>query len=262
MKTIDRTQGADQYRYSKRWRLERARGITRLKDAAKTVAQIETLRAKGWSLRGIAEASGTSVQSLSLVANGKQKNVHRDTETAVLALREEDIFTRSNIDGFVPNIGARRRLQALMAIGYRHSDLSPLVGFSTGTMNHQVGDWISKTKHDAMKRVYDELWQTPGPAPATSLARVAKAGYLPPLAWDDDTIDDPNHVPVLTVERGERRESNKEIFVEEVLFLRDSGANRWEIARRLGMDWHSVERRLERYERHDLIKVIPAGEAA
>lgn len=148
-----------------------------------------------------------------------------------------------------------------MAIGWRHSDLTPLAGFNTGTMNHQVGDWISQEKHDAMKRVYEQLWNTEGPATAKSLTRVARAGYLPPMAWDDDSIDDPHHMPVLELDGG-KREMNKATLFEEVEFLSRTGANRGEIAKRLGTTWNSLERRLDRFQRRDLIRLIPVGEAA
>lgn len=252
---------ADAYLYHKQWRIERAKGHRRVVPAEPTVTHVKALRAKGWSLRGIGEASGAPVQTISRALLGHQLNVHRDTEKAILALRPDDIFTRPNRAGFVPNIGARRRLQALMAIGWRHSDLTPLTGFRTAVMNHQVGDWISQEKHDAMKRVYEQLWNTRGPA--TSLARAAKAGYLPPMAWDDDTIDDPNYTPEPEAATEDKRIVKRKAFIENIEFLLQIGENRDGIAAALDASWEAVERRLDRYDRRDLIpahdrEAIPA----
>jgi hypothetical protein len=49
-------------------------------------------------------------------------------------------------------------------------------------------------------RVYDELAMTPGPSTRARDA-AARRGWVPPLAWDDDEIDDPQARPA----RGPRR---------------------------------------------------------
>ncbi|WP_295694431.1 hypothetical protein, partial [Lapillicoccus sp.] len=57
-------------------------------------------------------------------------------------------------------------------------------------------DRISARAWRQVRQVYDRLSMTPGPSP-TARARAAARGYAPPLAWDDDTIDDPRALPDL-----------------------------------------------------------------
>jgi hypothetical protein len=91
----------------------------------------------------------------------------------------------------VPAIGTHRRIQALMANGWSVDQIMDRAGY------RKSGNWI---KYDAttlhvntaakIAEVYNELWDKPGPSKWTrTWAR--NQGYLPPLAWDDDTIDDP-----------------------------------------------------------------------
>jgi len=235
--------------YHKRWRVERARGMKRTTSPARAEAHVRALVAAGMSLRGIADASGTTPTVISHLNRGMKTRLTVRVEEKILAARAADVFNRPNRDGFVPNIGARRRVQALLAIGWRHTDLTPLAGFNTGTMNHQAGDWISRTKHDAMKRVYDQLWNQPGPAGASGRARVVKAGYAPPLAWDDDTIDDPTAIPAGIVD------ANKTAGrIEDIEFLITTGTSWDEIGPRLGLTEDAAEKFLYRAGRQDLIK--------
>lgn len=233
---------------AKRWRVERARGLKRTTSATRAQIHVQSLVANGMSVRAIGEVAGVTPSVISQLSRGTRTSVAVRTETAILAVGLEEVMGRANPLGFVPNIGARRRLRALMAIGWRHSDLTPMVGFNTGNLNHQIGNWISRAKHDAMKAVYEQLWNTPGPAPETSRARIRNAGYLPPMAWDDETIDDPLYEPDLG-------DGQKNLVDAEVEFLITAGCPRHEIAARLGYECpETLERWLYRQDRGDLVR--------
>ena len=87
--------------------------------------------------------------------------------------------------------GTRRRLQALARMGWSYSHLAPMFGVS-----HQaVSSWTkTATVHRSTRlrvcAVYDELWDVPGPS-AKSRRLGELYGWAPPLAFDDDNIDDP-----------------------------------------------------------------------
>lgn len=78
---------------------------------------------------------------------------------------------------------------------------------------------------------------TPGPSNRVR-ARAARAGWAPPLAWDDN-IDDPDAVPDLgrTVETG-----------AIVIDLRSDGLPDSRIAEVLGIKVDSVQQAARRYE--------------
>lgn len=247
--------------YMKRWRIEHDRGLTRTTTPQRSEDHIRQLISQhGVSIRSIADAAGISPGTISLLNRGKQTTIKRTYEAKILAVTAEKIFNRSLATGFVPNIGARRRLQALMAIGWRHQDLTKRVGFNTGTMMHQRGDYISQFKHEAVRKVYDQLWNVQGPADGRSMTRVAKAGYAPPMAWDDETIDDPAATPDLgspvtgrgRPTKGSTRVRKVDALAEDVDYLRRTGAGIEEIEQRTGKRWNDIRSELHRAGHRDV----------
>lgn len=251
---------SDSPQWRKQWKIEHHQGKRRILGPEKAQAHVQALvQNNGLTLRGIAEAAGISPFIVSDLNRGLKKLIHRDTEKAILSVTPEAVLARPNAVGLVPNIGGRRRIQALMAMGWRHQDLTPLLGLNTANIIHQQGDWFTKRKHDAIKDLYDRLWDKRGPATALSINRVIKAGYAPPLAWDDETIDDPKAQPNRGTDGARRGRPAKGVVpaadaqVEDVEFLVE-GAYDWSaITDRLGVDSRSLERMLYRKGRNDLV---------
>ncbi|MCR6647772.1 MAG: hypothetical protein NVV70_06385 [Cellulomonas sp.] len=182
--------------YHKRWRLDRELGRARLVPATRVRRHIEHLRAAGGSVRGIAECAGVAPTAVSRIASGRQPTTTAKVARAILSVRPESILARPHGPGFVPNLGARRRIQALLALGWTHAGITARMGTKTTSqlVLHQVGDWIARETHDAVVSAYAALAMTPGPSERTRRRAVAR-GYAPPLAWDDDNLDDPNAQP-------------------------------------------------------------------
>lgn len=95
---------------------------------------------------------------------------------------------------FVPRIGAARRIEALLALGWTHAHMRATSGVNTAVVLHQDGEWITVRNHARIVAMYDELSMTLGPS-ARTRGRVAKLGYAPPLAWDEEQIDNPKARP-------------------------------------------------------------------
>lgn len=252
-------QSSETYRWDKQWRLDRAHGQKRNTGPERAQAHVQDLISRyGVSARSIAEVAGTAGQLISELNRGVCHGVKVATEQRILAVRPQDIFNRPNARGHVPAVGARRRLQALMVMGWRHQDLIPMLGFLTTNLNHQAGDLISQQKHNAMKDLYDRLWNVNGPASPASLGRIAKAGYAPPLAWDDDGIDDPNAAPDLGAKvYGQGRTTagairRSDAIVEDTEFLLEDGCTWPEILTRLCIKEDALERLIQRAGRSDL----------
>lgn len=98
---------------------------------------------------------------------------------------------------YVDPTGTARRLQALAANGWGLSDIAPLIGVSSVAA---LGLWragghakLRPTTAARVRTVYDRIWDKPSPNRyAVKIRNIAQAnGWLPPLAWDDDSIDDP-----------------------------------------------------------------------
>ncbi|MEV8610193.1 hypothetical protein AB0383_20090 [Amycolatopsis sp. NPDC051373] len=135
--------------------------------------------------------------------------------------------------------GSRRRVQALASRGWSLPQIAARLGVDPTSLRvHQPNRrFIQKRNADAIKAVYDELWDQDPPTGTTQELRVAryaktwarKSGFMPPGAWDDDTIDDPDAQPDI----GEKVRANANAR-EEIVWLRSFGKTNEQIALHMG----------------------------
>lgn len=94
----------------------------------------------------------------------------------------------------VPILGTRRRVQALMRIGWPREEISYRLGYAQRTTVLKLinQDRCRATTAARVTALYRQLECTPGPSRRTA-GRAALLGYPPPIAWDD--IDDPDEQP-------------------------------------------------------------------
>lgn len=256
MKTQERR--CDSYAWQKRWRVERERGLKRTTGPERAQEHVQGLiRDYGVTSRAISEAAVISRTLINELERGICTGLLVTSEEKILAVRPQHLLDRLSPTSWVPNTGSKRRIQALHAIGWRHVDINPRLGFDARTVS-DARNLITKRKHDAIVRVYDQLWDRPGPSDK-GRRRAAKIGYAPPAAWDDDAIDDPNATPDLgAAVRGRGRPTEgtvraSDAQLEDVEFLVDQAIT-WEtIAERLEVEPKTLERMLHRKGRHDLV---------
>jgi hypothetical protein len=189
--------------YDKAWEIayhrDRAAGRRRYVPAHDTRARLQDLVHAHVPLRTIARAAGLSDTAVNHIVSGQHKRVRRNTAERVAALNLADVYDQAS--GLVPSVGAVRRVQALMALGWRKADLADQ-GVPAGQLVARSRDLIGVTRWRQVREVYDRLSMTPGPSQAAR-DRAAARGYLPPLAWDEETIDDPR----ATTQDGEEGEA-------------------------------------------------------
>ena len=133
------------------------------------------------------------------------KRVRPATAAALLAVEPSmDVLA----DGaMVDGTGTRRRLQALVAIGWSQRRLAERLGVRVSNLNKTLrGDTLVLCRTArAVRAVYDDLWDQAPPQGehrekiAANRARnyARDRGWAPPLAWDDDTIDDPRNIALV-----------------------------------------------------------------
>lgn len=94
-----------------------------------------------------------------------------------------------------PATGTVRRVRALYAIGWPAAHLAAELGISTSRLaNFARQRTVRAGTAERVRKLYDRLSCTAGPS--ERLVRMARAwGYVPPIGWDDDTIDDPAAEP-------------------------------------------------------------------
>ena len=159
-------------------------------DRART--HITRLRDAGLSAEAIAELSGLprpTIGPLIWATSRHRGHILGTTEDAVLAIRID--YRRINPTRIVSAVGAVRRLQALAVMGWP----VPLLAAKAGVTVTAVSRWRRSSRLAAATVVqvmdwYDELAMMYGPSTITR-TRALRAGWAPPLAWDDDSIDDP-----------------------------------------------------------------------
>ncbi len=150
----------------------------------KAIDHIRTLLANGATLRGIAAEAGMNTRHIGAVYRGEHAWIWPETEARILAVS-------IGWSQHIPAAGTIRRIQALRRIGWTCDDIGARLGISAqathGILNRKR---VSRDMAARVADVYDALSMVPGPS--RILAKRAEArGALPPLAWDDDTIDDP-----------------------------------------------------------------------
>ncbi|MBN9791258.1 hypothetical protein DMP17_22005 [Pseudonocardia sp. TMWB2A] len=191
----------------------------------------------------ISELSGVPVDTIRTLIYGKpsqalvpSQRVRPATADRLLAVRPDPALLAGGavIDG----TGTARRLQALVAMGHT----VPSIAARLGMLRAQVTALLRASKVTAsmarrVSDVYDALSMS---APVTDTlsrkqmagrarATAARHGWVPPLAWDDDTIDDPAAVPDL----GVAPQSAVDLGEDE--HLRLSGVPDEQIAARMGV---------------------------
>ena len=98
---------------------------------------------------------------------------------------------------------------------------------------------VNRDTYQAVADLYDRLSMTPGPS-QEARDRAKRKGWRPPLAWDDDSIEDPEAKP----DRGEKRHAD---WGERFLELRELGYSDFDIAGKLKIRPDSMLRQMERY---------------
>jgi len=235
-------------RHSKEWRRDTYLGISRLVDARPLRDHVAELMAAGMSFKAIALAAGWSSRN-ALAESMTRDRVMPRTLARVLAVR---IDSDNRRDAYVDATGSRRRLQALAVNGWSTRSLATRLGHKHPTTVQDIASGKTPTirlrSMDAIRDLYEQLWDQPGPSERT--AAIAKGkGWLPALAWDDDLIDDPGHEPE-DVRRGTSRGGGTGVTLEDIVEAREQGyLSAQQVAWRLGVSRHAVHQILSRADR-------------
>jgi hypothetical protein len=173
-------------------------------DAAPVRAHIRALRAAGIGVEQIAVLAGIATSHVrELAGPGRDGNpgirrVRPETARQVLRILVDQANRAPR--SHVAATGTRRRLQALIAVGWPHDELAARLGRSSaGLRRSMLSDSVTAQTAQDVSALYEQLWNLRLPqstedqrAADAARAFAADRGWLPPLAWDDiDT--DPDH---------------------------------------------------------------------
>jgi hypothetical protein len=222
-------------------------------DAEPARQHVHVLRTFNIGVPRVQQLSGVSGGAMSKLlygANGRppSRRVRTFTADRITAVKPslDLVLPTALVDG----TGTRRRLRALVAVGWPQLELGRRLGMDKKSINEQVNA-VKPTAYGSTVRnvraLYDELWDVD---PATqgvadrwireAKARAAFRRWAPPAAWDDDYIDSPAAIPDLgeTVGAYQALSENAQWLTEEQGYTREQAAHR------LGITSRHLERAL------------------
>lgn len=225
-------------------------GTTSYADAALARAHVQKLLAT-LTVGQIEARSGVHRNSIALLlgtapGQAPSKRMRRTSVAALLAVDGAPLGSETG--GMCDPAGTRRRLQALAALGWSMRELErqcPRPGPNIRKVMDRRNDDapMMVITRDAVRALYDRLCLTPPPETGRT-ARIrrwaASNGWAPPLAWDEDTIDNPAAEP--QAPKGD----DKQEFLDTYAELKALGLDDNQIAERIGMVRESMKARLRR----------------
>lgn len=210
---------------------------------AKTVANhIEQLLVAGISMERLCAITG--MQRRQMVRFKTQKFVTKAVATRVLSVPIPALWWKTAPDNAdVLSTGTARRLQALTAMGYTSAELCRVSGYKRRQLSQVIHGHSVCVLASSARRV-DEAFRTmqlvpPLPSERSRRAqnRAQKYGWVVPMAWDEEDIDNPFATP---------RVANRLSTIDTYRELNAQGMSDTEIARELGIKPESLKRTLER----------------
>lgn len=238
-------------RYAKLAKFRSDTGRSVLVDARPVRNHLQKLREAGVGKRTIAARSGVSQtvvdRLLGINSDRPAARVRPETAKRLLSVRVEDVAAGTRVS----IVGTQRRLQALIALGWTQTEIAQRVGWTVANLNtlvHGRSPQVNRGTHERVQSVYEELSMLPGPS--DNARRLAlRYGWCTPLAWDDDSIDDPASRP----SGGTRTPRTRGKLHELVEDYRDTWdyhlGDVYVAAPRLGMKPDALERALHRARR-------------
>jgi lambda repressor-like predicted transcriptional regulator len=168
---------------------------------------LRLLAEAGIGLRHVGKLTGISYATLSRLVWGEPwrkrpptRHVRADTAHRILAVQAT---THRAAGAHIDATGTRRRLQALIALGWTAAELARQLGRTTASLRGTMARTrVTAATADQVRELYEQLSGTPPDESNPSASRGAERarnlahqnGWPAPLAWDDiDTDPEPPH---------------------------------------------------------------------
>jgi hypothetical protein len=198
--------GAANSNYAAELNRQTVYGRSNLVDAEPVREHIRQLMAGGMGRRTIADRAGLSESSVVTLLYGRRRpdGTRRPPSRRIradVAQKLHDVRLELAEHALVDSTGTVRRIRALIALGWSQAKLADLLGITPQNFWFPAAarPRVLSSTARAVRELYDDLSMkhppedTPAQRAAASRARsyAAARRWVPPLAWDDDKIDDP-----------------------------------------------------------------------
>ena len=222
---------------------------------------LRALRAAGVDNKTLMDAGvhRTAITYLLYGRGGKppSQSILRATADKILAVPvPHDQFEYTNAAVSVVAVGTARRLRALVAYGYPQRDLCARIGQSAGWCSDVVtgrSERVTASSARAVAELFTQLQMVPG-TDRRARRRAKARGWLPPLAWDEDRIDDPTYEPEVV-----QTPRTPEDDFTDFEYLISSGVGVEAACARLGLAPNSLKRKYERHGRRVPAALVPVA---
>ncbi|GAA2159203.1 MULTISPECIES: hypothetical protein [Glycomyces] len=227
-------------------------------DAEPVRHHVQALQAEGLGWMRIARLAGLSTSTVWKLLYGDPHRGLGPSKRVKTSTAEKLFTVRADLQSLagattVNAIGTRRRLQALVAIGWSQNSLAEQLGMLRANFGRMMrSERVMVRTAKAVRALYDERWNQAPPQSTPrerfsvtyALKYAEDKGWVPPMAWDDDTIDDPAATPVGV---GPAKPGNAVLpDNDDLQWLLDMGETVPAIAMRFNAEEKSVRTRIHR----------------
>lgn len=156
-------------------------------------------------------------------------------------------------------VGAQRRVRALMARAWPIGEIARHTGIDVTALQRLLARRTATPDHVRLIALaYELLWDRLPPqdtpdrraAADATLEHARRCRWAPPMAWDDDALDDPAGRPAGNWRPGRSSKYRSADLAEDARFVREHGGYRHastaEVARRLGVSLDQLHRACQR----------------
>lgn len=228
--------------------------------------RIEQLLEQGMKLQAIADHSGVSTVTIARIRQGHGTSTR--TQDAILRveaaveLATDEAPDRALVDG----AGTRRRLRALAVLGWtcaklaEHCSSSPQA-LRTAMLKPETAPTLAGFSR-SVTHLYEQLWDRHPPCKSrheeARAARVRKnaleRGWAPPMAWDEESIDNPESGPAQWRQVSDLGSGRRRMHVDDLEDCIRWGLDVAGAADRLGVTKDAVEVCAKRAQRPDILE--------
>lgn len=185
-----------------------------------------------YDILALAALTGISESTLRSIKYGRHPRCQVDIWTKIVST---SVPTRPQPGvGVLPAIGTRRRIRALSRMGWSQTFLAEALGEKPAEVTRICRlPGVTSRRAAMIADLFDELHMTPGPCRVTA-QRSRTKGWLAPLDWEPETIDDPDAQPI---------QPGKPCSDELYVYFRDLHMTDAQIAAELGVQLESLQQR-------------------
>lgn len=180
-------------RARKLYLVRHSRGVPGMAPTGPVSAHLKMVLASGRTVTHIAKEADVSPETVRSTIAVRRPTMLKAKADKLMAVRPVP-----EANALIDSTGTMRRLRALVAMGHPQDVIAAEVGcaytyVSMMTRGHRPTATVALAQ--AVQGAYAKLSMTVGPS-VRSQNKASRYGWHGPLAWDDDTIDDPRAVPL------------------------------------------------------------------